>query len=229
MAATAASATRAVLPPTLPIFPLPGVLLLPRGRLPLNIFEPRYLAMTEDALKSERVIGMVQPEDPEADLAPGETRAGPAVYRVGCAGRMTEFREADDGRYLITLTGVSRFRIIEELALDPRGYRRARADWRPFAADLAEPDTDARRIDRKALLAALRGFFDRRGLSANWDAVEGANDDALITALAMACPFEPREKQALLECADLVDRARVLHGLLAIGAAGIADTEAKPQ
>ncbi|MEX2647865.1 MAG: LON peptidase substrate-binding domain-containing protein [Alphaproteobacteria bacterium] len=224
-----AALVHATLPSSLPIFPLPGVLLLPRGRLPLNIFEPRYLAMTEDALKADRLIGMIQPEDPEASLAPNPGRPQPAVYRVGCAGRMTEFRETDDERYLITLTGVGRFRIAAELALDARGYRRVKADWSSFAGDLAEPAQRPGRFDRKPLLAALRTFFDRRGLSANWGAVESASDDALVTALAMACPFEPREKQALLECAGLTERAQVLLGLLTIGAAGPALADAKPQ
>ncbi|MBM3585736.1 MAG: peptidase S16 [Alphaproteobacteria bacterium] len=227
MAETARRQRSAALPETLPLFPLPGVLLLPRGRLPLNIFEPRYLAMVEDALKAERLIGMIQPADAEASLAPDPARQPAELFRVGCAGRMTQFGETDDGRYLITLTGVSRFAIAEELPLTEGGYRRARVDWARYAEDRGE--TEARAIDRDALLAALRHYFKRRKLSANWDAVTSAADDALVTALAMVCPFEAREKQALLESAGLAERAALLLALFHIGAAHDGDGDAKLQ
>src|SRR5712671_40752 len=149
-----------VLPDILPIFPLTGVLLLPRGRLPLNIFEPRYLAMTRDALGGERLIGMVQPSDPQDDnrgaapgIAPGIDRMNPAVYPIGCAGRLTQFSETDDGRFLITLTGVSRFRIREELPL-LEGYRRVVPDWLPFAHDRERPGKPA--FDRERLIRGLK-------------------------------------------------------------------------
>ncbi|MGH6717697.1 MAG: LON peptidase substrate-binding domain-containing protein [Alphaproteobacteria bacterium] len=215
------------LPDIVPLFPLPGVLLLPRGRLPLNVFEPRYLAMTEHALGSGRLIGMIQPADPEASLAinPGGPQA--KVYDVGCAGRITQFSETDDGRYLVTLTGVSRFRVAAELALAQAGYRSARVAWDAFAADRAEPETAP--IDREALLAALKAYFERRKLAANWDSVVKASDEALITALAMACPFDPSEKQALLESPDLARRAKLLLTLFRIGAAGAGDGDVKVQ
>ena len=168
------------LPDDLPIFPLTGVLLLPRGRLPLNIFEPRYLAMTRDALRGERLIGMVQPSDPAA------SGINPPVYPVGCAGRITAFAETEDGRYLITLTGLSRFRISQELAL-VSGYRRVVPDWQPFAGDLDAGGDSA--FDRDRLLRGLRGFFAQRQVSADWQAMEKAPGEHLVTSIAMLCPF----------------------------------------
>jgi Lon protease-like protein len=200
---------RQALPDILPIFPLVGVLLLPRARLPLNIFEPRYLAMTRDALGGERLIGMIQPSDP--------TTGGmnPPVYPVGCAGRITQFSETDDGRFLITLTGVSRFRIIEELPL-LSGYRRVIPDWRPFEPDREIPDTP--QFDRARLVRGLKSFFGQRQLSADWSAIEKAPAEQLIASIAMACPFAPSEKQALLEAADLEQRATLLTGLVEMAA-----------
>jgi uncharacterized protein len=200
----------ASLPATIPIFPLSGVLLLPRGRLPLNIFEPRYLAMTKDALGGERLIGMVQPSEPQDDNR-GGGQMNPPVYPVGCAGRITAFAETDDGRYLITLTGVSRFRIKEELPL-LSGYRRVVADWAPFARDrdeTAEPGFDRERFAR-----ALKGYFAQRQISADWEAIEKAPGEHLLTSIAMLCPFAPNEKQALLEAGDLEERARLLVALI---------------
>src|SRR5437588_8178059 len=178
---------RAVLPDTLPIFPLTGVLLLPRGRLPLNIFEPAYLAMTRDALGGERRIGMVQPNEPQQDNRGGGAM-NPPVYPVGCAGRITAFAESDDGRYLITLTGVSRFRIVEELPLLD-GYRRVRPDWEPFGRDLG-PD-EAGDFDRDRLVRGLRTFFIQQGLKADWEAIEKAPIEHLVTSISMLCPFPP--------------------------------------
>jgi Lon protease-like protein len=192
------------MPQTLAIFPLSGVLLLPRGRLPLNIFEPRYLAMTEDAVKGDRLIGMVQPME---DGAAGDQ---PPVFPIGCAGRITQFAETDDGRYLITLTGLCRFRIERELPLFC-GYRRVIPDFSDFEPDL-QPDSGA--LDRPRLLAALRTYLKLQKLSADWESIEGAPDERLITSLAMICPFSCREKQALLESPCLSERARVLTSLL---------------
>ncbi|HTZ35318.1 MAG TPA: LON peptidase substrate-binding domain-containing protein [Stellaceae bacterium] len=207
----------AALPDTLPVFPLTGVLLLPRGRLPLNIFEPRYLAMTRDALAAERLIGMVQPANPPI------RETNPAIYPIGCAGRITSFSETDDGRFLITLTGVSRFRIREELPL-LSGYRRAVADWDDFAADLAP---DEARFDRARLVRALKAFFAQRRVEADWSAVEQAPAEHLVTSIAMMCPFAPNEKQALLEARDLGERARLLTALVEMNAGGPApDPEA---
>jgi|SRR5947207_6219729 len=208
-----------VLPDVLPIFPLTGVLLLPRGRLPLNIFEPRYLAMTRDALAGERMIGMVQPSEPGAAppgmSPPGIAGMNPPVYPVGCAGRMTQFSETDDGRYLITLTGLSRFRIREELPL-LSGYRRVAPDWEPFADDRRRPEEPG--FDRERLLRGLRGYFAQRKIQADFDAIDKAPGEYLVTSLSMACPFAPSEKQALLEAADLDARAELLTALVEMAA-----------
>src|SRR5271165_1929549 len=197
------------LPSILPIFPLTGVLLLPRGRLPLNIFEPRYLAMTRDALAGERLIGMVQPSDPAA------SGSNPPVYPTGCAGRITSFSETEDGRYLITLTGISRFRIGEELPLLD-GYRRVVPQWGEFTRDLAGEDESS--FDRDRLLRGLRGYFQQHQISADWDAVTAVPGERLVTSIAMICPFEPSEKQALLEAPDLDERARLLTAIVEMAA-----------
>ena len=194
----------AALPDTLPIFPLTGVLLLPRGQLPLNIFEPRYLAMTRDAMAGERLIGMVQPSDPPI------REMNPAVYRTGCAGRITSFSETDDGRFLIMLTGVSRFRIREELPL-LSGYRRVVPDWTDFAADRS---ADEAGFDRARLTQGLRHFFTQRQVDADWSAIDQAPGEHLVTSIAMMCPFAPSEKQALLEAKNLDERARLLTALI---------------
>jgi uncharacterized protein len=199
------------LPTEFAVFPLPGVLLLPRGRLPLNIFEPRYLAMTEDALANGRMFAMIQP-----DPALPETPNGPALYRIGCLGRLSSFSETDDGRLLITLTGLARFSIASEIDMR-RGYRRVIGDFSGYRADMNEPDDSG--IDRAGLLEALRGYFAHRGVEPNWDAVNRLGDDALVVTLAMVCPFEPIEKQALLEAPGDAERADTLLALLRMGAA----------
>ncbi|MGX9966214.1 LON peptidase substrate-binding domain-containing protein [Roseomonas sp. F4] len=208
------------LPPEIPIFPLSGALLLPGGRLPLNIFEPRFLAMTEDALAAGRFLAMVQP-----DPALPRTEIGSQIYRVGCLGRISSFAETEDGRYLITLTGVIRCRIEEEVGLR-RGYRRARADYSPYAADLAL-DAPAPQVDRASMLTALRPYFKARGIEANWEAVESTPDALLVTTLCMLCPFEVREKQALLEAPTVTDRAAMLVALLQMGGHAMA-SEGRP-
>jgi len=200
------------LPTEIAVFPLTGALLLPRGRLPLNIFEPRYLAMTMDALGRGRLFGMVQPD---ARSKPGAE--GPGLYRIGCLGRISSFSETDDGRLLITLIGLARFRIVEELPLAQGGYRRVRADYGDFVTDLLEADPPP--LDRPALLGALKPYFQARGIEANWDAVEQTPDALLVTMLAMVCPFDPPEKQALLEAAEGPERAEMLVALLQMGAA----------
>jgi hypothetical protein len=192
------------LPRTLPIFPLSGVLLLPGGRLPLNVFEPRYLAMTRAALAGQRLIGMVQPRDAEA---PG---LQPEVQKVGCAGRIVSFAETDDGRYLITLSGLCRFAIMGELPLE-EGFRRVVPDWSPYGVDL-EPATTS--VDRSRLIGALRAFFADQPVRIDWKAIEETADDRLIVSLAMLCPFEAAEKQILLEASSPSDRARVMIALL---------------
>lgn len=196
------------IPAEFAVFPLAGALLLPRGRLPLNIFEPRYLRMVDDALGAGRIIGMVQP-DPVRTGTP----SGPALYRTGCVGRLSSFSETEDGRYLVTLSGLKRFWITVELELH-RGYRRVRADLARFAADGEE---DPAPIDRPRLVAALRTYFTANGFDAKWDAIEEMDNDGLVTTLSMVCPFEPSEKQALLEAPGLRDRADALTALLEMG------------
>ncbi|PWC39172.1 LON peptidase substrate-binding domain-containing protein [Azospirillum sp. TSO35-2] len=193
------------LPTMMPIFPLAGVLLLPRARLPLNVFEPRYLAMIEDALGAGRMIGMIQPTDPDC------RKRDPAVYPNGCAGRITSFAETDDGRFLITLTGVARFAVARE-AEGVRGYRRVVPDWKRFEADL-EPEPCGG-VDRPRLLSALKSYFRIQGLSVDWKSIESTLDERLVNSLAMICPFSPGEKQALLEAATLAERGKLLIGLV---------------
>jgi Lon protease-like protein len=206
------------LPQTLAIFPLSGVLLLPRGKLPLNIFEPRYLAMTEDALKGDRLIGMVQP------VEEGAAGDQPPVFPVGCAGRITQFAETEDGRFLITLSGVCRIRIDRELPLFC-GYRRVVSDFSAFQSDF-EPESA--RLDRARLLTALRVYLKLQQLSADWESIESAPDERLVTSLAMICPFSCREKQALLESTCLEERARVLTTLLEMAVLQGAGPDAQP-
>ncbi|MGI4944194.1 MAG: LON peptidase substrate-binding domain-containing protein [Janthinobacterium lividum] len=193
------------------IFPLPGALLLPGGKLPLNIFERRYLAMFEDCLSEGRVIGMIQTDE----LRPA-TPSGPALYKVGCLGRLSSFSETDDGRMLVTLTGLIRFTVKVELEMR-RGYRRARADLARFRADLDETP-QAGSLDRDGLVEALRAYFATRGFDANWEAIDEMPDEALVSTLSMVCPFDPAEKQALLEAPNTADRALTLLTLLQMGA-----------
>ena len=195
------------LPDSLAVFPLDGALLLPRGRLPLNIFEPRYLNMIEDALAGSRLMGMVQPREDASHPFPD----GTPVFDVGCLGKITSFSETDDGRYMITLTGISRFSIRKELDL-VRGYRCFAVDYSDFAADLEE---DSGRLeDRDRLLTAVRDYFQATGMEADWDSMEAVPDETLVTALAMVCPREARDKQALLECAGVPERGAFLTDLL---------------
>lgn len=202
------------LPPEIPIFPLTGVLLLPGGKLPLNIFEPRYLNMTAAALAGDRMIGMIQPTGDNEG-------AQPEVYRTGCAGRLTSFSETENGRYLITLSGYARFDIKQELPLRD-GFRMVVPDWAPYRQDLAEDDSDI--IDRDRMLRALKGYFAANQVDANWDAIKDTPTDQLVNALAMMCPFQPSEKQALLEAASLLDRADVMVVLLEMSLAANDDT-----
>jgi Lon protease-like protein len=202
--------SKADLPGEFAVFPLPGALLLPRGKLPLRIFEPRYLAMTEDALGRGRMFGMIQP-----DPTTPETANGPGLFRVGCLGRLSSFNETDEGHFLITLTGVIRFAVAGEIDMQ-RGYRRVRGDFTPYLADLEAPLPIG--IDREALLETLRGYFARRGFEADWNAIKRLPDDLLVLTLSMVCPFEPAEKQALLEASSDTERAATLMALLSMGA-----------
>lgn len=206
------------LPQVLAIFPLPGALLLPGAQLPLNIFEPRYLNMIDDALRSERVIGMVQTSAPVTEhLVPD----GSAVFDIGCAGRIVRFAETDDGRYIITLSGQRRFRILSEIA-PLHGYRRIVPDYSAFADDLRDA-AEGKIADREALLREMGAYFDARGIGADRDAIAGAPDPVLVNTLAMSCPFEPREKQALLECKTTTERGGLLTELFRFGAMGGAE------
>jgi Lon protease-like protein len=192
------------LPDVIPVFPLAGALLLPRGQMPLNIFEPRYLAMVDDALSSgRRLIGMIQP-----DTAHRGSEDRPSLYRIGCVGRITQLGETGDGRYLMELTGIARFRIVDELSV-PTPYRQCRVTYAPFADDfIARRGEDA--VDRAALLAALAAFLKANDLKADWDGIENAPNEALVNALAMMSPYGAAEKQALLEAPDLKTRAEIL-------------------
>ena len=195
------------LPETIPVFPLPGALLLPRARLPLNIFEPRYLAMLEDTLKTtHRLIGMIQP------IVMPEGRSTGRLHQIGCAGRVTAFQETDDGRYLITLSGASRFRI-GELQEGFPPYLRADVDWSSFERDLGRTERDPD-FDRPAFLQVLARFFDTAQLSSDWDSLKEADVELLINSLSILCPFDPEEKQALLEAPTLSNRRETLVTLM---------------
>jgi len=192
-------------PDVIPVFPLPGALLLPRGQMPLNIFEPRYLAMIDDALRSgDRLIGMIQPDPTH----PGADPDKPHLFQVGCVGRMTQFAESGDGRYLIQLTGVARFRIAEELSVTTP-YRQCRVTYQPFVDDFT-PRMGEDEVDRKALLRALTSFLKANNLKADWEGIENAPNEALVNALAMMSPYDAAEKQAMLEAPDLKTRAEIL-------------------
>lgn len=192
------------LPRTLPLFPLGSVLLLPNGRLPLNIFEPRYLAMTRDVMSNHRLIGMVQPLD--ADSA----EDSPALYRTGCAGKIVSFEETPDNRFLITLNGVCRFTIVEELA-SATPYRQALVSFSRYRADLADPDVSA--VDMERLLVALKAYLQVNEIPIDWNAIGTTPHPAMIDSLAMICPFAASEKQALIEAGDFEERCRVLTAL----------------
>jgi uncharacterized protein len=192
-------------PDVIPVFPLPGALLLPRGQMPLNIFEPRYLAMIDDALRSgNRLIGMIQPDPTH----PGADPDKPHLFQVGCVGRMTQFAESGDGRYLIQLTGVARFRIEEELSVTTP-YRQCKVTYQPFVDDFT-PRMGEDEVDRKALLRALTSFLKANNLKADWEGIENAPNEALVNALAMMSPYDAAEKQAMLEAPDLKTRAEIL-------------------
>ncbi len=195
------------LPQAIPVFPLDGAVVLPGGQLPLNIFEPRYLNMFDDAMGGDRMIGMVQTRS-------GGDRERPALCPVGTAGRITAFAETGDGRYLVTLTGVCRFRVVEELGI-MAPYRQVRADYAAFIGDLKPPAECA--IQKTEFLDALRGYLEPRGLAVDWDAAGSAPSESLIDSLSMGLPFEPAEKQALLEAITHADRAEILIALLRIG------------
>jgi uncharacterized protein len=203
---SASMITASDLPEMIPIFPLPGALMLPRGRLPLHIFEPRYLAMIEDCMKTKtRLIGMIQPRE----TPNGQDR----LQAIGCAGRLSGFSETEDGRYMVTLSGISRFRVKQETEGFPP-YRRCLVDWAPFARDLSrEEETDAG-FDRKGFFKLLGRYFAAMDLSTDWESLKGAETELLINSLSMLCPFSPEDKQALLEAPSLCNRRETLVTLI---------------
>jgi uncharacterized protein len=203
-------------PETVPVFPLSSALLLPGGQMPLNIFEPRYMAMIDEALAGNRMIGMVQPSFSDKD----KNSDDPALCKIGCLGRITQFAEVDDGRYLITLTGVTRFTVEEEIKVNTP-FRQCRIS--PFMNDL-EPETGANDVDRHQLLKAFRDYLDAHGMEADWESVGRANTAVLVNALSMMSPYGPAEKQALLEAPDLKTRADTLIAITEINLARKGDT-----
>jgi len=196
--------TEADLPAIIPVFPLSGALLLPRGQLPLNIFEPRYLTMIDDALKGPRLIGMIQPEIEDGE----EGDTPPPLFQVGCVGRITQFAETGDGRYLVQLSGISRFRINkEEKVTTP--YRQCQITAQPYAVDFT-PRAGEEAVNRKSLIETLRAYLNANNFQVDWNEINDAPNEALVNALAMMSPFGRREKQALLEAASLQERAEIL-------------------
>ncbi len=194
------------LPAVIPVFPLAGALLLPRGSLPLNIFEPRYLAMIDAAMVGKRIIGMIQPRNPD------DENVSPMLAEVGCAGRITSYAETDDGRYLISLTGIARFRIVEERDT-ATPFRQVVADYTPFSGDLRPRDAEAT-IARERLIDALKPYLAVRNMQTDWQSVLEAPAEMLVNALAAICPFAPAEKQALLEAPDVPERAEMIIALI---------------
>jgi len=211
------------LPRTMAIFPLTGALLVPGGRMPLNIFEPRYLAMTRHALaQPDRLIGMVQPKQRgiERKLDP---EIQPEIERVGCAGRIISFEETEDGRYQVTLSGLVRFKIREELPRAAGGFRLVTPDFAPFAADITESDYNL--SGRARFVATLKGYFETRNASVDWKAIDAMADRQLVISLAMLCPFSPDEKQALLECRHLEELGEMLLALFELAVRGRTDDQ----
>ena len=202
------------LPPRIPVFPLRGAILLPRSTLPLNVFEPRYLAMLDDVMAGPRIIGIIQPQGGESKS--GEGRESPegksqGLRRVGCAGRVTSYQELDDGRLTIGITGIARFEVVGEAATETP-YRIMSVSYDRFASDLSH-GLGEEQVDRVKLLAALKDYLERSQLKADWSVIERASSEFLINALCVMSPYGPEEKQALLEAADLKSRAEVLVAL----------------
>jgi hypothetical protein len=200
-----------LLPEIIPVFPLAGVILLPRAQLPLNVFEPRYLAMVDDALKSQRLIGIVQPTEAETP------HHVPALYTIGGIGRITSFAETDDGRYLITLTGMSRFAVEQEVSVITP-YRQVQVNYRQFLRDRSSSN-DESGVDRTALLSALQRYFAINRIESDWDAIERAPSESLVNSLSMIAPIEAAEKQALLEAGNIGERSKILVTLIELALA----------
>ncbi len=208
------------IPAVIPIFPLSGALLLPRAELPLNIFEPRYVAMIDAALAGDRAIGMIQPDESKPDLS-----QGPSLSRVGCVGRLTAMSETGDGRYMVTLTGIARFTVVEEVPA-PTLFRQCRVSTTQFACDFAtDPDET---VDRDAVMSSFRAYLSAHNLDADWDSVNRATSETLVNALAMMAPFGAVEKQALLEAPNLKARAETLVALTKMTLAGEPGSSGQP-
>jgi uncharacterized protein len=195
------------LPKSIPLLPLSGALLLPRTDLPLNIFEPRYLLMIEEAMAGHRIIGIIQPQE-------GQESETPKLEKIGCAGRITSYSETDDGRLVITLTGVSRFELKKELKV-PTPYRQAAISFKPFEIDFVH-EKGARNVNREQLIEAFRHYLEANNMSADWNEVQSVSTEILVNTLSLLAPYPPREKQALLEAPDLKSRADVLVALTEI-------------
>jgi uncharacterized protein len=200
MASNVTYAGPEIMPDTIPVFPLSGALLLPRGQMPLNIFEPRYMAMIDHAMKTDRLIGMIQPNPDKGDMRP--------LFSVGCVGRITELAETGDGRYVMTLTGIARFRIRDTIE-NGAPFLQFKVDWLPFADDYT-PRYGEEAVDRPSVMRALKDFAEANKVPVDWDSVKDAPNEALVNALSMMCPYGVREKQALLEAADLKARGDML-------------------
>lgn len=209
----------------IPLFPLEGALLLPRCQLPLNVFEPRYLAMIDAALAGNRLIGIIQPVPGGAHGAGSE----PEIASIGCVGRITEIAESGDGRYLLNLSGIARFQIVAEVDAGTP-FRQARVDYEPFIADFT-PNAGADAVDRSTLLRTLASYLDANQLEADWESIKDAPNEALVNALAMMSPFGPREKQALLEAPNLESRAEMLIAVtqMSMARTGGSDTDGSLQ
>ncbi len=199
------------LPTEFPIFPLTGAVLYPYTRMPLNIFEPRYLSLVDAVLAGSRYMGMVQPRQSTTETVANDGD----IYDIGCLGRLTAFAEADDGRYVITLTGVCRYKVIRELPLKD-GYRRIVADYSMFKTSV--PPQEGATYDRTCFMKTLSAYLGKLGAEQNQQSFEHANDQALITAVAMSAPFSPSEKQAILECIDLEDQAEMVRSIMEMSA-----------
>lgn len=200
------------LPAIIPVFPLPAALLLPRAEMPLNIFEPRYLEMVDAALAGNRLVGMIQPDDQAPPCAHGSS-----LCAIGCAGRITSFSETGDNRYMITLTGIARFQIVEEVSAKTP-FRQCRVTAIPFGMDFIEC-SDEEHVDRGSVLATFRAYLDAHNLETDWDSIDSASNETLINALAMMAPFGAAEKQALLEAPNLKMRAETLVAITEISLA----------
>lgn len=196
------------LPDVLPMFPLSGAVVLPGVQLPLNIFEPRYIALVQAALASDHLIGMVQPRGQSADEQQ-------EIHRVGCAGRITSYSETNDGRIVLVLTGLCRFKVLDELPMQD-GFRRVKPDWQEFALDLE--DDEASVAERDQFMGSLRAFCDQRSVEIPWDDISQMADADLVNLLCAHLPLDAEDKQALLETVPLRERATLMRGLMDMSA-----------